>query len=74
MTESTTAGAAYDAELIGALRRDVFELEDYDAEAAAKNAAKDVPQLGKFVRAVFIGGETRKGKTFGPDLNLGDAP
>lgn len=67
MTEPTTAGAAYDAELIRRLRTE-FDLEDYDAEAAANDAAKEIPQLGKFVRAVFIGGETRTGKSFGPDL------
>jgi hypothetical protein len=46
MTESTIAGNAYDAELIGEPREE-FSLEDYDAEAAANEAAKDVPSLSR---------------------------
>lgn len=47
MTDPTTAGDAYEAVLIGALRDRVFRLEDYDAEAAAQDAAKDVPRLSE---------------------------
>lgn len=68
MAEFTTAGSAYEAVLIAGRHEKAFELEGYDAEAAANDAAKEIPQLGKFVRTTFIGGETRTGKTFGPDL------
>lgn len=47
-TEPTTAGDAYDAVLIGALRDRVFSFEDYDAEAAAREAASEIPQLSPF--------------------------
>lgn len=40
------AGDAYDRVLIDGLRGE-FALEDYDAEAAARDAAKDVPALSK---------------------------
>lgn len=48
MTEPTTAGDAYDAVLIAGLREHVFDLEDYDAEAAAREAAAEIPQLSPF--------------------------
>lgn len=50
MTEPTTAGSAYEAVLIAGLCEHVFDLEDYDAEAAAREAASDIPQLGPFAR------------------------
>lgn len=48
MNEPTTAGNAYDAVLIAGLREQVFDLEDYDAEAAAREAAAEIPQLSTF--------------------------
>ena len=54
MNASASAGDAYDSELIGAPRDGVFDLEDYDAEAAANAAAKEIPQLGKFVRQLIV--------------------
>jgi len=45
-----TAGDAYDAVVLAALNERVFDLEDYDAEAAAREAAEEIPQLGKFAR------------------------
>jgi hypothetical protein len=49
----TEPGTAYDAVLIAGLREHVFDLEDYDAEAAAQVAAAEVPQLSKFVRQMI---------------------
>ena len=48
MTQSITAGDAYDAVLLAGLREHVFDLEDYDAEAAAREAASEIPQLSPF--------------------------
>jgi len=48
MTQPTTAGDAYNAVLLAGLREHVFDLEDYDAEAAAREAGREIPQLGKF--------------------------
>lgn len=39
------AGDAYDRVLINGLRDEVFAVEDYDAEAAAREAVKDMPSL-----------------------------
>lgn len=50
MTEPTFAGDAYDAVLLAGLSEHVFDLEDYDAETAAREAAAEIPQLGKFAR------------------------
>lgn len=43
-----TPGEAYEAVLIAGLREHVFDLEDYDAEAAARTAASEIPQLSPF--------------------------
>jgi len=50
MTQPTTAGDAYDAVLLAGLREHVFDLEDYDAEAAAREVASEIPPFGRFVR------------------------
>jgi len=36
--------------LLAGLREHVFDLEDYDAEAAAREAASEIPQLGRFAQ------------------------
>ena len=46
MNTRASAGDAYDAELIGALREGVFDREDPDAVDAVKAAAKQVPPFG----------------------------
>lgn len=43
------AGEAYDRELLRGLR-DEFDLDDYDAQAAAREAAHEIPPLGRFIR------------------------
>ena len=48
MTQPTTAGDAYDAVLLAGLREHVFDLEGYDAEAAAREAASEISQLSPF--------------------------
>lgn len=54
MTEPTTAGDAYDRVLLAGLNEHVFDLEDYDVEAATRSIAYEIPRLSESVRRQML--------------------
>lgn len=63
VNQPTAPGDAYDAVLLAALSEHVFDLEDYDAELAAQQAAENIPQLGKFARAMRAADTAKEDRT-----------